>query len=280
MAAEVAARCVSRSWREDERAALAAVRATGPSIIRRTSYWAAPKETSRRASTRSIPRSSRCSRNSASRSHEREALAGVAVDAVLDSVSGGDDVSRRSSASSGSCSCRFGEAVQGAPRARCAAHLGIGGAGDGQLLCGPELGGVLGRQLRLHPEGREAARWSCRPTSGSTRRTRASSSAPSSSPRRAAHVSYLEGCTAPMRKENQLHAAVVELVAQADATKIKYSTVQNWFPGRQGGQGRRVQLRDQAGAAARAPGRGSSAGRRSRPDRPSPGSTRAASSKG
>ena len=44
------------------------------------------------------------------------------------------------------------------------------------------------------------------------------------------HVSYLEGCTAPMRDENQLHAAVVELVAHDNAT-IKYSTVQNWYPG-------------------------------------------------
>ena len=60
-----------------------------------------------------------------------------------------------------------------------------------------------------------------------------------------ATVSYLEGCTAPMRDENQLHAAVVELVALDDAT-IKYSTVQNWYPGRQGRQGRHLQLRDQA----------------------------------
>ena len=44
------------------------------------------------------------------------------------------------------------------------------------------------------------------------------------------YVSYLEGCTAPMRDENQLHAAVVELVALGDA-EIKYSTVQNWYPG-------------------------------------------------
>jgi Fe-S cluster assembly protein SufB len=44
------------------------------------------------------------------------------------------------------------------------------------------------------------------------------------------YVSYLEGCTAPMRDENQLHAAVVELVAHKDAT-LKYSTVQNWYPG-------------------------------------------------
>ena len=51
-----------------------------------------------------------------------------------------------------------------------------------------------------------------------------------------AYVSYLEGCTAPMRDENQLHAAVVELVAQADA-QIKYSTVQNWYPGDENGVG-------------------------------------------
>jgi Fe-S cluster assembly protein SufB len=51
-----------------------------------------------------------------------------------------------------------------------------------------------------------------------------------------AYVSYLEGCTAPMRDENQLHAAVVELVAHEDA-QIKYSTVQNWYPGDKNGVG-------------------------------------------
>ncbi|MCB1800969.1 MAG: Fe-S cluster assembly protein SufB, partial [Gammaproteobacteria bacterium] len=50
------------------------------------------------------------------------------------------------------------------------------------------------------------------------------------------HVSYLEGCTAPQRDENQLHAAVVELVAMHDA-QIKYSTVQNWYPGDEEGKG-------------------------------------------
>ena len=51
-----------------------------------------------------------------------------------------------------------------------------------------------------------------------------------------AYVSYLEGCTAPMRDENQLHAAVVELIAHKDA-EIKYSTVQNWYPGDKDGKG-------------------------------------------
>src|SRR3546814_19984730 len=49
------------------------------------------------------------------------------------------------------------------------------------------------------------------------------------------HVSYLEGCTAPMRDENPLHAAVVELVALEDA-ELKYSTVQNWYPGAENGR--------------------------------------------
>src|SRR5205823_10748730 len=50
------------------------------------------------------------------------------------------------------------------------------------------------------------------------------------------YVSYLEGCTAPMRDKNQLHAAVVELVA-LDRAQIKYSTVQNWYPGDAHGRG-------------------------------------------
>src|ERR1700730_7672708 len=51
------------------------------------------------------------------------------------------------------------------------------------------------------------------------------------------YVSYLEGCTAPMRDENQLHAAVVELVAVGEGSQIKYSTVQNWYPGDKEGRG-------------------------------------------
>src|SRR5256714_13307512 len=52
-----------------------------------------------------------------------------------------------------------------------------------------------------------------------------------------AYVSYLEGCTAPVRDENQLHAAVVELVALGRNSRIKYSTVQNWYPGDKEGKG-------------------------------------------
>jgi Fe-S cluster assembly protein SufB len=85
-------------------------------------------------------------------------------------------------------------------------------------------------------------------------------------------VSYLEGCTAPMRDENQLHAAVVELVALDDA-EIKYSTVQNWYPGRRDGKGGIYNFVTKRGVPRRALAR--SPGRRSRPARRSPGSTRA-----
>jgi len=91
---------------------------------------------------------------------------------------------------------------------------------------------------------------------------------------RGAYVSYLEGCTAPMRDEHQLHAAVVELIALDDA-EIKYSTVQNWYPGDKDGKGGiYTSSPSTATAAAAAPG---FPGRRSRPNRPSPGNTQAAS---
>ena len=90
-----------------------------------------------------------------------------------------------------------------------------------------------------------------------------------------AYVSYLEGCTAPMRDENQLHAAVVELVAHDDAT-IKYSTIQNWYPGDKEGKGGIYNFVTKRGLCAGAHAR-RSPGRRSRPARRSPGSIPAAS---
>ena len=68
------------------------------------------------------------------------------------------------------------------------------------------------------------------------RKTRVSLNAPLIIADDGADVSYLEGCTAPTRDENQLHAAVVELVA-LDHARIKYSTVQNWYPGDRHGRG-------------------------------------------
>jgi len=92
-----------------------------------------------------------------------------------------------------------------------------------------------------------------------------------------ASVSYLEGCTAPQRDENQLHAAVVELVALDDA-EIKYSTVQNWYPGDENGNGGIFNFVTKRGMAQ---GRNSrSPGPRSKPAPPSPGNTPAACSRG
>ena len=81
-----------------------------------------------------------------------------------------------------------------------------------------------------------AARWSCRPISASTRAKTGQFERTLIVAEEGATVSYLEGCTAPMRDKNQLHAAVVELVALDDA-QIKYSTVQNWYPGDAEGKG-------------------------------------------
>ena len=89
------------------------------------------------------------------------------------------------------------------------------------------------------------------------------------------YVSYLEGCTAPKRDENQLHAAVVELIALDDA-EIKYSTVQNWYPGDAEGRGGIYNFVTKRGDC-RGKNSKSSPGRRSRPDRRSRGNTRPAS---
>ena len=90
-----------------------------------------------------------------------------------------------------------------------------------------------------------------------------------------AYVSYLEGCTAPQRDENQLHAAVVELVTHDDA-EIKYSTVQNWYPGNSEGKLAASTISSPSAAIAAATIR-RSPGPRSRPAPPSPGNIRAAS---
>ena len=90
-----------------------------------------------------------------------------------------------------------------------------------------------------------------------------------------AYVSYLEGCTAPMRDENQLHAAVVELVALDDA-EIKYSTVQNWYPG-DAETARAASTTSSPSAPTAAASARRSPGPRSRPARRSPGNIRPAS---
>jgi Fe-S cluster assembly protein SufB len=165
--------------------------------------------------------------------HERARLAGVAVDAVFDSVSVATTFKERLAAA-GVIFCPFSEAVHSHPGLleqylgsvvpytdNFYATLNSAVFSDGSFVYIPK--GVrcpmeLSTYFRIN-----AAK------TGQFERTLIVADA-------GAHVSYLEGCTAPMRDENQLHAAVVELVALDDAT-IKYSTVQNWYPGDEQGRG-------------------------------------------
>jgi Fe-S cluster assembly protein SufB len=165
--------------------------------------------------------------------HERAKLAGVAVDAVFDSVSVATTFKERL-AKAGVIFCSFSEAVQKHP-ALVEKYLGtvvpytdnyfatLNSAvfTDGSFVFVPK--GVrcpmeLSTYFRIN-----AAK------TGQFERTLIIAE-------EGAYVSYLEGCTAPMRDENQLHAAVVELVALENA-QIKYSTVQNWYPGDEHGKG-------------------------------------------
>jgi Fe-S cluster assembly protein SufB len=165
--------------------------------------------------------------------HERARLAGVAVDAVFDSVSVATTFKDRLAAA-GVVFCPFSEAVQKHPELieqylgtvvpysdNFFATLNSAVFTDGSFVYVP-------RGVRCPMELSTYFRINAAKT-GQFERTLIIADAGS-------HVSYLEGCTAPMRDENQLHAAVVELVALDDA-QIKYSTVQNWYPGDEQGRG-------------------------------------------
>ncbi len=165
--------------------------------------------------------------------HERAKLAGVAVDAVFDSVSVGTTY-KETLAEKGIIFCSMSEAVQEHPELvqrylgsvvpytdNFYAALNSAVFSDGSFVYIPK--GVrcpmeLSTYFRIN-----AAK------SGQFERTLIVAEDSS-------YVSYLEGCTAPMRDENQLHAAVVELVA-LDQAEIKYSTVQNWYHGDEEGKG-------------------------------------------
>ncbi len=164
---------------------------------------------------------------------EQEMLAGVAVDAVFDSVSVATTF-REKLSELGVIFCSFSEAVQDHPelvrkylgtvvprRDNFFAALNSAVFSDGSFVYIPK--GVrcpmeLSTYFRINAMN-----------TGQFERTLIIADEGS-------YVSYLEGCTAPMRDENQLHAAVVELVAHEDA-RIKYSTVQNWYPGDKEGVG-------------------------------------------
>jgi Fe-S cluster assembly protein SufB len=165
--------------------------------------------------------------------HERARLAGVAVDAVFDSVSVGTTF-RKELAEAGVIFCAMSEAVREYPELvrkylgsvvptgdNYFAALNSAVFSDGSFVFIP-------RGVRCPMELSTYFRINARDT-GQFERTLLIAE-------EGASVSYLEGCTAPMRDENQLHAAVVELVALDDAS-IKYSTVQNWYPGDENGVG-------------------------------------------
>jgi len=165
--------------------------------------------------------------------HERARLAGVAVDAVFDSVSVGTTFKKELS-KAGVIFCSFSEAVQDHPelvkkylgtvvpqRDNFFAALNSAVFTDGSFVFIP-------KGVRCPMELSTYFRINAAET-GQFERTLIVAED-------GAYVSYLEGCTAPMRDENQLHAAVVELVALEDAS-IKYSTVQNWYPGDENGVG-------------------------------------------
>jgi len=165
--------------------------------------------------------------------HERAMLAGVAVDAVFDSVSVATTF-REKLAEQGIIFCSFSEAVREhpelvrkylgsvvPPRDNFYAALNSAVFTDGSFCFIP-------KGVRCPMELSTYFRINARNT-GQFERTLIIAE-------EGASVSYLEGCTAPMRDENQLHAAVVELVALDNAT-IKYSTVQNWYPGDKEGRG-------------------------------------------
>jgi len=165
--------------------------------------------------------------------HEQEVLAGVAVDIVFDSVSIATTFKEKLS-EAGVIFCPISEAVHKYPdlvkkylgsvvpqKDNYFAALNCAVFSDGSFVYIPK-GVRCPMELSTYFRINEA-------NTGQFERTLIIAEEGS-------HVSYLEGCTAPMRDENQLHAAVVELVC-LDNAEIKYSTVQNWYPGDENGKG-------------------------------------------
>ncbi|MBR6660948.1 MAG: Fe-S cluster assembly protein SufB [Bacteroidales bacterium] len=165
--------------------------------------------------------------------HERNILAGVAVDAVFDSVSV-KTTYKEALAEKGIIFCSFSEAVRDYPdlvRKYLASVVPIGDNFYSALNSAVFSDGsfcYIPKGVRCPMELSSYFRINARGT-GQFERTLIVADEGS-------YVSYLEGCTAPQRDENQLHAAVVEIVIEKDA-EVKYSTVQNWYPGDENGKG-------------------------------------------
>ena len=198
------------------------------------SYYSAPKQSAKKASLDEVdPAILETYKKLGISLNEQKRLEGVAVDAVFDSVSVGTTY-KAELAKHGIIFCSFGEAVQEHPELvrkylgsvvpysdNFFAALNSAVFSDGSFVYIPK--GVrcpmeLSTYFRINASG-----------TGQFERTLIVADEGS-------YVSYLEGCTAPKRDENQLHAAVVEIVALDDAT-VKYSTVQNWYAGDEEGVG-------------------------------------------
>ena len=206
----------------------------GPIDYQNIIYYAAPKKPQALASLDEVdPEIRRTFEKLGIPLEEQKLLSGVAVDAVFDSVSVATTF-KEQLADLGIIFCSFSEAVQHHPELvrrylgtvvpysdNFFATLNSAVFSDGSFAYIP-------KRVRCPMELSTYFRINARET-GQFERTLIIAEEGSS-------VSYLEGCTAPMRDEHQLHAAVVELVALDDAT-IKYSTVQNWYPGDQEGRG-------------------------------------------
>jgi len=202
--------------------------------LQKIHYYAAPKQKNRPKSLDEVdPKLLETFDKLGVPLHERARLAGVAVDAVFDSVSVGTTFQKELK-EAGVIFCSFSEAVQEHPeliqeylgsvvpyRDNYFAALNSAVFTDGSFVYIP-------KGTRCPMELSTYFRINARDT-GQFERTLIIAEPGS-------EVSYLEGCTAPMRDENQLHAAVVELVAH-EKSKIKYSTVQNWYPGDENGKG-------------------------------------------
>ncbi len=165
--------------------------------------------------------------------HERNVLAGMAVDAIFDSVSV-KTTFKETLAEKGIIFCSFSEAVRDYPslvRKYLASVVPVGDNFFAALNSAVFSDGsfcYIPKGVRCPMELSSYFRINARGT-GQFERTLIVAEEGS-------YLSYLEGCTAPQRDENQLHAAVVEIVVMQDA-EVKYSTVQNWYPGDSQGKG-------------------------------------------
>jgi Fe-S cluster assembly protein SufB len=222
-----------RHWLTLEEPRWANVRYT-PADYQAIVYYSAPRQRGKPGSLEEVdPRLLETYEKLGIPLQERAALAGVAVDAVFDSVSVATTFKKKLS-ELGILFCSFSEAEREHPelvrrylgsvvpyRDNFFAALNAAVFSDGSFVYVP-------RGVRCPMELSTYFRINAAAT-GQFERTLIIAD-------EGASVSYLEGCTAPMRDENQLHAAVVELIAHDDAT-IKYSTVQNWYPGDADGKG-------------------------------------------